>query len=150
MNVTTLSEKFGADSISIQGGTSVGQNATQKLYSTNISTPNNSQDKTIRPSSQKRNKTEKSAPRKNSHGQVKTSRNCSIPKPPLPPLKEKKKTEPTRRSSRQKEIKEKEVWKYFKFTNFIYFQNTQVYGRSIREKYTREVYDCLFILITFE
>ena len=94
--------------------------------------------------------TEKSAPRKNSHGQVKTSRNCSRPKPPLLPLKQKEKTEPTRRSSRQKEIKEKEVWKYFKFTNFIYFQNTQVYDKSIRKKYMREVYNCLFILITFE
>ena len=61
----------------------MGQNATQKLYSTNISTPNNSQDETIRSSSQERNKTEKSALRKNSHGQVKTSRNCSRPKPPL-------------------------------------------------------------------
>ncbi|MCG8622627.1 MAG: hypothetical protein MJE68_11615, partial [Proteobacteria bacterium] len=47
--------------------------------------------------------------RTNAHGQAKTSRNCSRPKPPLPPPKEKKCTEPVRRSSRQKEIKEKEV-----------------------------------------
>ena len=91
MNVTILSEKSGADSISIQGGTSVSQNATQKLYSTNISTPNNSQDETIGLSSQERNKTEKSAPRKNSHEQVKTSRNFSRPKPPLPPFEGEKK-----------------------------------------------------------
>ena len=47
--------------------------------------------------------------RTNAHGQVKTSRNCSRPKPPLPPMKDKKNCEPLRRSSRQKEIKEKEV-----------------------------------------
>ena len=97
------------------------QNATQKVYSPNTSTTKNSQDETIRASSQKINKTEKSLPRKNSHGQVKTSRNCCRPKPPLPPLKEKKKTEPTRRSSRQKEIKEKEVGKYFKIYSFYFF-----------------------------
>ena len=67
------------------------QSVKMQLYSTNTFTAKNSQDETIRSSSQERNKTEKSAPRKNSHGQVKTSRNCSRPKPPLPPLKEKEK-----------------------------------------------------------
>ena len=59
--------------------------------------------------------------RTNAHGQVKTSRNCSRPKPPLPPMKEKKVTEPVRRSSRQQKIKEKEVNYYFYFVSIQYF-----------------------------
>ena len=47
--------------------------------------------------------------RVNTHGQVKTSRNISHPKPPLPPLKKKKYTGPLCRSSQQQQIKEREV-----------------------------------------
>ena len=67
--------------------------------------------------------------RTNAHGQVKTSRNCSRPKPPLPPMKEKKVTEPVCRSSRQQEIKEKEVNYCFYFLSIQYFL---VFNISIR------------------
>ena len=109
-----LSDKSSVDNISTQAGTTMSENSTQKVNCSNTSTTKNSQSETIPESSQEINNKENSLLRKNSHGLVKTSRNCSRPKPPLPPLKEKKKTEPRRRSSRQKEIKEKEVGNYFK------------------------------------
>ena len=66
----------------------------------------------------------KSGPRINAHGQVKTSRNCPRPKPPLP-IKKKVTEGPLRRSSRQKQIRENMV---------VYF--SKVFERSIPQKRT--------------